>query len=61
MLRVAKAQSEAITPDDPQHHLAIIPLAVLLENIGCYAILLRGGSVELAPAWRYWACKVQAD
>ncbi|WP_326519385.1 AMP-binding protein [Acinetobacter sp. CAAS 2-6] len=50
ILRVAKALSEAITPNDPQHHLAIMPLAVLLENIGCYAILLRGGSVELAPA-----------
>ncbi len=50
ILRVVKALSAAIAPNDPKHHLAIMPLAVLLENIGCYALLYRGAKVELASA-----------
>src|SRR5690606_765365 len=37
----------ASKPTDPQHHLALLPLAILLENIGCYAALYAGATLSL--------------
>lgn len=50
ILTVAKSLSEAIDETKPQKHLALMPLAVLLENIGCYAMLYRGAQIELVSA-----------
>jgi len=47
ILRVARELDQASKPTDPQHHLALLPLAVLLENIGCYAALYAGATLSL--------------
>lgn len=31
----------------PVHHLSLLPLAILLENIGCYAALYAGARISL--------------
>ncbi len=46
-LTVARALEQASLPVNPQHHLAVMPLAILLENIGCYAALYAGATVSL--------------
>lgn len=50
ILTVAQSLCHAIASSQSETHLALMPLAVLLENIGCYAILMRGGSIQLAKA-----------
>ncbi|POF43835.1 long-chain acyl-CoA synthetase [Pseudomonas laurylsulfativorans] len=47
ILRVARELDLASKPTDPQHHLALLPLAILLENIGCYAALYAGATLSL--------------
>jgi long-subunit acyl-CoA synthetase (AMP-forming) len=48
--RVAKSIDGAFEQDDV-HHLCLLPLSTLLENIaGIYAPLFHGGTVELASA-----------
>ncbi|QJI40663.1 AMP-binding protein [Pseudomonas sp. ADAK2] len=47
ILRVARELDQASKPTDPQHHLALLPLAILLENIGCYAALYAGATLSV--------------
>lgn len=47
LLRVARELNEASKPCDPQHHLALLPLAILLENLGCYAALYAGATLSV--------------
>lgn len=47
ILRVTRELDQASKPTDPQHHLALLPLAILLENIGCYAALYAGATLSL--------------
>jgi long-subunit acyl-CoA synthetase (AMP-forming) len=47
LLRVARELDHASKPTDPQHHLALLPLAILLENLGCYAALYAGATLSL--------------
>lgn len=47
ILRVSRELDLASKPTDPQHHLALLPLAILLENIGCYAALYAGATLSL--------------
>ena len=47
MLRVAGELEAASRETAPQHYLAVLPLAVLLENLGCYAALLAGATLSL--------------
>ena len=47
ILRVARELHLASQPTEPQHHLALLPLAILLENIGCYAALYAGATLSL--------------
>lgn len=47
LLRVARELDQASKPTDPQHHLALLPLAILLENLGCYAALYAGATLSL--------------
>jgi len=47
ILSVARALHQASKATDPQHHLALLPLAILLENLGCYAALLAGATLSL--------------
>jgi long-subunit acyl-CoA synthetase (AMP-forming) len=47
ILRVARELDQASKPTDPRHHLALLPLAILLENIGCYAALYAGATLSL--------------
>ncbi|WP_109513880.1 AMP-binding protein [Pseudomonas ovata] len=47
LLRVASALHEACALTEPRHHLALLPLAVLLENLGCYAALLAGATLSV--------------
>jgi long-subunit acyl-CoA synthetase (AMP-forming) len=49
MLRVARELESASRPTAPGKYLAVLPLAVLLENLGVYAALLAGASVVLYP------------
>lgn len=49
LLRVAKELQAASRPTAPRSYLALLPLAVLLENLGTYAALLAGASVTLLP------------
>jgi long-subunit acyl-CoA synthetase (AMP-forming) len=44
LLRVARELHQASQVTDPQHHLALLPLAILLENLGCYAALYAGAT-----------------
>jgi long-subunit acyl-CoA synthetase (AMP-forming) len=47
LLTVARELYQASTPTDPQHHLALLPLAILLENLGCYAALYAGATLSV--------------
>ncbi|MNJ33918.1 Long-chain-fatty-acid--CoA ligase FadD15 [compost metagenome] len=47
LLQVARELDQASKPADPQHHLALLPLAILLENLGCYAALYAGATLSL--------------
>ncbi|WP_339488326.1 AMP-binding protein [Pseudomonas rhizophila] len=47
LLRVARELEQASQPVNPRHHLALLPLAVLLENLGCYAALYAGTMLSL--------------
>lgn len=47
MLRVVHELDQASKPTNPQHHLALLPLAILLENLGCYAALYAGAALSL--------------
>ncbi|OCR25203.1 long-chain acyl-CoA synthetase [Pseudomonas syringae] len=47
MLAVARQLHEASLDAAPSHHLAILPLAILLENVGCYAALYAGATLSL--------------
>lgn len=49
MLRVAHELEQASGPTQPRRYLAVLPLGVLLENLGVYAALLAGASVMLYP------------
>ncbi len=51
ILRVAQALHLASQPQRPGHHLSLLPLAILLENVGCYAALYAGATLSL-PAQR---------
>jgi long-subunit acyl-CoA synthetase (AMP-forming) len=50
ILRVSRELDQASKPTHPQHHLALLPLAILLENIGCYAALYAGATLSLPGA-----------
>jgi long-subunit acyl-CoA synthetase (AMP-forming) len=50
ILRVSRELDLASKPNHPQHHLALLPLAILLENIGCYAALHAGATLSLPSA-----------
>jgi hypothetical protein len=45
MLRVAHELEAASRPAEPQRYLAVLPLGVLLENLGVYAALMAGACV----------------
>jgi long-subunit acyl-CoA synthetase (AMP-forming) len=47
ILSVARELDQASKPTRPQHHLALLPLAILLENLGCYAALHAGATLSL--------------
>jgi long-subunit acyl-CoA synthetase (AMP-forming) len=47
LLRVARELDQASEASGPQHHLALLPLAILLENLGCYAALYAGAMLSL--------------
>ncbi|MED5611683.1 AMP-binding protein [Pseudomonas sp. JH-2] len=49
LLRVAGELERASRPAEPSSYLAVLPLAVLLENLGLYAALLAGAGVTLLP------------
>ncbi|MFJ3681414.1 AMP-binding protein [Pseudomonas sp. NPDC090208] len=47
VLSVARELHHASESQQPRHHLSLLPLAILLENIGCYAALYAGAMVSL--------------
>ncbi|MCD9116960.1 AMP-binding protein [Pseudomonas bijieensis] len=47
LLRVARELEQASQPVEARHHLALLPLAILLENLGCYAALYAGAMLSL--------------
>lgn len=47
LLRVARELEQASLATAAQHHVALLPLAVLLENLGCYAALYAGAMLSL--------------
>lgn len=49
LLRVARELETASRTTAPEHYLAVLPMAVLLENLGVYAALLAGACVTLLP------------
>ena len=49
MLRVARELETASQPAEPQRYLALLPMGVLLENLGVYAALMAGACVQLYP------------
>ncbi|MBF8733524.1 MULTISPECIES: AMP-binding protein [Pseudomonas] len=49
MLRVARELEAASRPAAPSTYLAVLPLGVLLENLGLYAALLAGARVMVYP------------
>ena len=49
LLRVAQELEAASRPTAPGRYLAVLPLAVLLENLGIYAALLAGATITLYP------------
>ncbi|MCV4341407.1 AMP-binding protein [Pseudomonas capsici] len=48
ILTVARELYEVSKSVKPDHHLTLLPLAILLENIGCYAALHAGATISLA-------------
>ncbi|MGE8458080.1 MAG: AMP-binding protein, partial [Pseudomonas alloputida] len=49
LLRVAHELEAASRPTEPQRYLAVLPLGVLLENLGVYAALMAGACVQIYP------------
>ncbi|WP_411382740.1 AMP-binding protein [Pseudomonas sp. L7] len=49
ILRVARELEAASRPAETLHYLAVLPVGVLLENIGVYAALMAGACVQLYP------------
>lgn len=49
LLRVARELETASRATAPQRYLAVLPLGVLLENLGVYAALMAGACVLLYP------------
>lgn len=47
LLRVARELDNASKTSAPRHHLALLPLAILLENLGCYAALYAGATLSV--------------
>lgn len=47
VLSVARELHHASESQQPRHHLSLLPLAILLENIGCYAALYAGAMISL--------------
>ncbi|MFJ3524298.1 AMP-binding protein [Pseudomonas sp. NPDC090203] len=47
VLSVARELHHASESQHPRHHLSLLPLAILLENIGCYAALYAGAMISL--------------
>lgn len=47
LLRVARELHQASLANAPRHHVALLPLAILLENLGCYAALYAGARLSL--------------
>ncbi|MBN0979249.1 AMP-binding protein [Pseudomonas hygromyciniae] len=47
LLRVARELDQASKSSDSRHHLSLLPLAILLENLGCYAALYAGATLSL--------------
>lgn len=47
MLQVADSLRDACSSLDPQQHLILLPLAVLLDNLGAYTALLNGASITV--------------
>ena len=47
LLRIAHELDQASRPTGALHHLALLPLAILLENLGCYAALFAGATLSL--------------
>lgn len=47
LLRVVHELEQASQPVGARHHLALLPLAILLENLGCYAALYAGAMLSL--------------
>lgn len=47
VLKVARALHEASQSQQPQQYLSLLPLSILLENIGCYAALYAGATLSL--------------
>ncbi|VVO27786.1 AMP-binding protein [Pseudomonas fluorescens] len=47
LLTVARELDQASRPNDTRHHLALLPIAILLENLGCYAALYAGAILSL--------------
>lgn len=47
LLRVARELEQASQPVEARHHLALLPLAILLENLGCYAALYAGAMLSV--------------
>jgi long-subunit acyl-CoA synthetase (AMP-forming) len=47
LLTVARELDQASRPSQPRHHLALLPVAILLENLGCYAALYAGATLSL--------------
>jgi len=49
LLRVARELEAASRLAEPSRYLAVLPLAVLLENLGAYAALCAGAALTLLP------------
>ncbi len=49
LLRVSQELEIASHPTAPAHYLAVLPMAVLLENLGVYAALIAGACVTVLP------------
>jgi len=47
VLSVARELYRASQSQQPRHHLSLLPLAILLENIGCYAALYAGAMLSV--------------
>jgi len=47
VLTVARELYRASIAKNPRHHLSLLPLSILLENIGCYAALYAGATLSV--------------